>query len=799
MLFVSSFTYLSSQISGKVIDIKQNPIVGSVIQLKNRFDSSLLTSFCDVNSGNFILKSKLMDGYYIEIKAIGYETKVKIIDSISVKNGFINFGEIILQKTKLLKEVQINSSKPLVEKKNEKLIVNVENSMLSNQGSAFDVLAKSPQVSIRNEESISINGKPGVVIMINGRRQYLSGADLMNYLKTIPSLSVEKIEITSNPSAANDAEGSGGIIDIKLKKDKRHGWTGSTQGNLGHGVLPKVGAGFGLNYRSVKLENYLNYNYGYREGLNDLRLYRQFYLNENKTGAYNQNNYLVVPSIFHSINTGINYHLNPRITLGLQASGTLSFSNPVGNNISYIEDSNSTRQSYFKTHTYSVTKQPFGSVNSFLSYKIDSLKSVQIDMDLSKYNFQSQQKILTSYFDLNNSTINPDLNTDGNVKGQMEIKSIKFDYKTKTRNQKFDIEIGSKLSQVSADNELKYYDISNLTPVFDTSLSNHFIYKEQITAAYTTLLGSLSKFNYKIGLRLENTHINGHQLINNERFTKDYTNLFPSASLTYNLSDKIIITYDFSRRLDRPSYEQLNPFKLILDPSTFKAGNPALNPQYTWNSELSLLLFQKFVFSAGYSNTEDNILEVVAPHPNLEKVTIQTDINSSNLRQFFLNASLPLKYKSWYSSQTNISLWNAKYRANFANTEIDRGNTVIHLVSQHQATLLKKWKFEFGLNYLSPQTYGYFDFEFMWGLDLGISTKVFRQNGNLKLTATDIFWTNRPRASTNYNNYNEYFNIYRESRQIVLSFNYRFGKKTVEQIRKRESGIEEEKKRAQRA
>ena len=295
---------------------------------------------------------------------------------------------------------------------------------------------------------------------------------------------------------------------------------------------------------------------------------------------------------------------------------------------------------------------------------------------------------------------------------------------------------------------------------------------------------------------MENSDIYGIQLVDNTQFQKYYTNFFPSIFMNYPIMKNYILGLNLSRRIDRPSYDQLNPFKLYLDPTLFKAGNPNLNPQYTWAIETNHTLFDKYFLSLGYEMSFQPITEVVGPVPNKERVSIQTDVNLDLTTYFTFNANIPIHPTKWWSSQNNSSIFYGWYRGTYTTTSLNNGNLVCLVTSNNNFKLPKQFSFEANFNLTSPQQYAFMYLYTMWGLDLGIQKRVLNNRGTIKLAATDIFWTNRPRADNEFNEYKEYFNIYRDNRTIAISFNYRFGNHKLSPVDIRKGGAEEEKKRA---
>jgi hypothetical protein len=418
------------------------------------------------------------------------------------------------------------------------------------------------------------------------------------------------------------------------------------------------------------------------------------------------------------------------------------------------------------------------------------------DVDYAKFWNETDQLFTTRYYDTEGIEYLPAYLLAGDIDGNLDIQSIKADYVYPvTKDLK--LEAGVKASLVNADNDLQFFDESEINhPVFDSSISNHFIYKEKINAAYVNFNRNWAKFGIQTGLRLENTIAEGIQLINGQSFDRNYTNLFPSIFLSYNFSDHYTMGLNMSRRLDRPSYQQLNPFKSYLDPSTYREGNPYLNPQFTWSFEWNHTFLQRYTATLSYALTTDNITQVIAPVEGLERVTVQTDKNLDEVEYYSLNLSAPITVGKWWNNTINADAYLGKYRGNYANTNLSDGNLVFNFSTNNSFTLGHDWTAELNFNYHTREIYAFMNLNPMWGLGGGIQKLLMNKKATIRLAFTDVFRKNLPSAFIKYRDYEETFVVYRETRQASLSFTYRFGDKQLSPSRRRTGGAEEEKQRA---
>ncbi len=799
-LFSQNLTAQNISIFGKITDAAAQPVEAATVSLLRSVDSVFVKFELSDAAGNFEFSEIKTGNYRLGVSALGFEKWVGEAFSTPANSTSARFETsptFLKTAATNLTEVKITAQKPFIERRADRTIINVESSILATGSTALEILERSPGVIVSQNDAISLRGRAGVIVMIDGKPNPMSGADLANFLRTLPSASIERIELITNPSAKYDAAGNAGIIDIRMKKDKNLGTNGSFSTNYGQGVYPKAGAGLNLNHRNLKWNLFGSYNYGFRKAMNDLRLYRSFFENGARSGAYDQRNYLVIPYNTHTSRAGADFYPNKKTIVGVVASGVFNHFNPRAENISSVEGKTAAVESFFGTSNRSRDRWFSGSANANFKRNLnDAGHEITADLDFATFGNHTEQNFTTRYSGLNGEKIHPDYLLFGDLQGDLTIRSLKTDY-VLPLPKKAKIEAGLKTSVVDADNDLQFFDRSTAgQSVYDSTISNHFIYKENINAAYLNASKDWEKLSVQAGLRVENTNAEGTQLVTGERFDRHYTNWFPSVFLNYKFSEKYETGLNFSRRLDRPSYQQLNPFKKFLDPSTYSAGNPFLNPQFTWAVQWEQTFFQKLTVSLAASRTLDNITQVIAPVVDVERVTVQTDSNLTTVEYASFTINYNFNLTTWWSTINNFNSWVGRYSGNLANTPLRDGNPVMHIFTTHNFKMKNDWSAEVNFNYKTRETYGFMKLNPQWGLGAGIQKNVLHKKGTLKLAVTDIFWQNLPSATIEFTDYTETFEVFRETRVATLSFNYRFGSRDVQAARRRAGGAEDEKRRA---
>lgn len=798
LLLSLSSSAKNGNVKGKVTDKTGSPLAGVNVVMLLDSNKKLAKAELTDDRGEYSI-SNMADGVYV-LKAtlFGYDNYTS--DQITVSGGDVNVPVIVMkEKDNTLNEVSVQSTKPLIEIRSDKIIVNVENSIVNAGSSAMEVLSRSPGVNVDQNDNISLKGRQGVQIWIDGKQTPMSGQDLANVLKSMPASAIDKIELISNPGARYDAEGVAGIINIKTKKDQRLGLNGSVNGSYAQGVYPKYGGGFSMNYRNKKVNINANYNYNKRVGFNHLKLYRQFYNGEDRLYAYNQNNYTVFPFETHGASLGLDYSISKKTTVGASVNGNLGGFLSRANNFTNTEGEESNVKLYdFYTKGSNDSKWNNYAINGFLRHTFDSSgKELSIDIDHAAYRSHSNQNFTTNYVDYDTDNANniPDYIQETDLKGHTQIRAFKADYTNPLKNNAR-FETGVKTTYVTADSDPKYYDKSSGTPMLDMSRTNHFIYYENINAAYVNYNKEWTKWGMQLGLRMENTNAIGDQITMKQRFDMSYVQLYPSLAFTYHLPKEHDMNLTLSRRIERPNYEQLNPFKFFIDKTTYREGYPYLYPASSYSAELSHIFKQRFITTFTYSYALNHITEVIQPSDVEDSVTVQTNKNIKHMTFIGLSGSYNTQITKWWNNVSNINIFHAQYVGNIANTPLNNGSFALQLYTTNSFVLGKDLSSELSLNYQGKQIYGYMDVNPVWSLNFGLQKNFLKKTLTVRLNAQDIFWRGFPSATSTYNNYKEDFVARRDTRQFSVAVTYRFGKKTVAPVRRRTGGAEDEKNRA---
>ncbi len=705
-----------------------------------------------------------------------------------------SFGQVSESKKDTvtnLKQVDIVSKTPAIEHKQGKTIVNVEASVTNVGSTVLEVLEKSPGITVDRNGGITMQGKPSVMVMIDDKLTYLSGADLNNLLSSMNSSQVSQIELITSPGAKYDAAGNAGIINIKTKKNKQQGFNGVFNTSFGMGVYPKNTNGLTLNYRIGKINTFFNYNATVLRYLTDLYAFRKYYDNNgnvisqiDQPGGYTGNLYNNI------LKTGVDYTVSEKTTIGF-AVGGIAVSR-VGGNVgtaNWLSPSGVADSAIYTTN-YTNNQLRNGSANIYLRHAISASNDIAADFDYLHYTTQSGQEYT-------NQLLKPggyNERSRGDIPTMIDIASGKIDHTLKV-NKDITFQSGWKSSLNKTDNIASYQNLIGGNWLDDNTRNNHFLYRENIHALYTSIENKKEKISYQLGLRYELTNYNAHQYGNavqpDSAFSRQYGGFFPSGYVSYQADTVNGFTLSIGRRIDRPIFQNLNPFLSIVNKYTYVTGNPYIQPQYTWNFELSHQYKSWLTTTVSYSDIK-NYFSQIFLNGATKDIILYTQGNVGHTNILGVSASVVLSPLSWWSL-TGQAVYNHKRLKGFNGNTYTTGIDQLNLNMNNQFTI-GPYTAELSGFYTTRARNDVQELLYPTGqLSAGISKPIFNKKATLKFTARDILYTNAMEGLTQFPNSTEYFILRRDSRVYTLALTYRFGKayKTI----KRSSSAAEEMQR----
>ena len=787
-ILFSQTIYSQSNISGNVTDAESNPVVYGNAILYNAIDSTIVKAEFTDDAGNFLISKVENGSYWVQISYVGFPTANS--DVFTIAGQDLKVTDIqLLPPSNALEEVTVVAKRPLLEMKADKMVFNVEGSINAIGSDALELLRKAPGVQVDHNENINLMGKSGVQVYIDGKPSPLSNADLAMYLKTLQSSEIDKIEIITNPSAKYDAEGNAGIIDIRLKRKNKngaktnlslHGWKGIKQG-LNGSVNTAIKKG--------KFNYFVSANTGTGQNTNDLNIYREqsgFIMDQSGSSVSDWN--------YYSSRAGVDYYLNDKHTIGILAN--YSRNNSTWESLSTTPFSQTTSRSIIDSV---LTAQVANEVvdinqnyNANYAFRGSDGSSLNIDLDYGRYDRMTEEAQPNVY------TIPEDADAKREVAFYTEspkliqIYTAKLDYEKTVLNGTFGI--GGKYSFVNTDNTFDLFNEVDDQRIIDPLRSNNFEYGEKVSAVYLSYAKQFGKLGFQGGLRMEHTNSKGDlktmQTGNDQVVERSYTNLFPSFGLNYPLNQKHNLNFSYSRRLNRPNYADLNPFRSFIDQITFEQGNPFLNPEYSNNVQLTHTFNQTVNTSLSFGYTTDKIARITEAE-NFTNSLI-TWKNIAEQYAYNVNVSMPKQISEKWNTYISMGGSYTQNKATFENGTIDLSATTFNAYNQHTFTLPGSWNMEVSGWYMSPSVWeGNFKMNAMWSMDIGVQKEILNGAGKIKLAVQDPFKTNTWEGRTSFGTQELHASGNWDSRRLKVSFNYAFGKKDLK-TRNRKTGLEEE-------
>lgn len=787
----AGFSQTGSGISGYIKDETGKSLRSSTVFLMSAADSVIIKTAITDAKGFYYFQTPKAGNYFVSASLTGYKKLIsKNFSIVSGSESTVIDDLLFAEKTvKSLEDVVVKSQKSFVEVKADRTVVNVENSITSTGGTVFDVLQKAPGVVVDNNENLTLRGKEGLLILIDGKQSFLAGQELVSYLKSLPSNSVEKLEIFSNPPAQFEAAGNAGVINISTKRIKKKGYNG--QFTLGTGFIwnTRYNSDLSLNYAKNKLGMFFTGSY-------------QNFNSERTIGLKRTINYNGVSSFFDQFNRRQSETENLSFKFGMDYNvskkGTLGFSTSFINNKTGLDSKSTTdidNAGAFEDNFLAVSfdsKQKWFNTAGNLNYRVKldtSGTSLSFDADYSYYRNKRQESYINTLSD-KNAVINTQyLRNKQPV--DISVYSFKADYSGKAWK-KYSLDLGVKSSYVITNNLVAFDTLQNQSWVPYSNFTNNFNYKENINAVYGNLRREFKKFSYQLGLRVEQTNSDGLSETQNKRIRRSYTDFFPTVFIGYKISNTQSARISYGRRIDRPTYQNLNPFIFFLDQYTYYQGNPFLNPQYSDNIELSYQIKQ-YSISTGFSHT-NSLMSFITTQNDSTKVGIASHYNLNNRYNYFVSTTLPLKITTWWSSFNNINAYYTTIKSFYLGDYYTRSVYGVQAVSNNTFSLPKNIKIELNWLYVSPQVFGISKSNPYYVLSGGIRFSAGKNKWDIRANIVDILNTDKGSGGTSFQNQQLKFAGRTKNSLVRLSLAYKFGSNGTKQSKAR-SGLEEESKR----
>lgn len=788
-LITLTCTAQNPSVSGSVFDTSKNPVPFADVVLKQQVQDSTFvkTSFTDEH-GHFEILNVNAGEYLLTISTIGYEnytTKITI-------NKNLVLPDIVLQnRAKELDDVVINQKRPIVRRKIDRIEFDVENSIISSDN-AWQIVKKTPGVNVVGD-GISIRGSSGILVTINDKKVYLTGTELKNLLENTNGDDIKSIEVITTPPAKYEAQGSA-VLNIKMKKNVGGGYKGSVSGAYVQSMYPKGVVATNHYFKNKKLTVFGGYMFGsghyYGESRGEVR-----YTNpeDNTIGSVWKSNekshYRATQQ--NSYNISAEYAIDTLNTVSVGFNGFSSLkSTALIDTPTAIYDGNGRLDSLYTSHNHRDYPQKNSTVTGSYEHIFNKDHKVIFASDYTRHYFNQEQDI-TAGISLAGEAPHTQQDIWSNDTRRISLFSAQADYNGKEGETSF--EAGMRYGNVSAKNIFDYDSTINGVPASSPGLSNNFLYDENILAGYIGAEREFGKWGFKAGLRGEHTRLEGNSVTTQEVNRQDYFKLFPSAYALYKASDNHQIGLSYGKRIIRPQYSALNPFRSYNTPYSYSTGDPRLQPAITHNFSLQYTLKSKYNFDLFYRYEKDPSSEVIyQDYTTNTIITKYTNISRNIASGLEFNTNV--QFFEWWEAGTMSTIGYQENTFQGADESMQVISQWTLYTSANSRFTLNKRKdilAEFDFFYMSPAVQGAFKLSDISSLSLSFKKVFLNENAEAGILLSDVYRGERQTITTQYGNQYSRYNNYGDSQSFRIFFRYRFGNQKLGEGKTRESTDEQ--------
>ncbi len=784
----------SSSLTGILQDNEGEAIIFSNVVLYNSDKTQLVKVETTNEDGQFTFTNIVPGSYILTASYIGYgdiNKNVELLDGDDQDLGLLIFQSKGIE----LETAVVTAQRAMVEVKPDKTVFNVEGTINSAGDNGLGLLRKAPGVLVDNNNNVMVLGRSGMLFYIDGKRLPLSGEELTNYLLNIPAEQIDRIDIISNPGARYEAEGNAGIIDIILKKQKNTGYNAKLNSNVTRGRRTRANLNLSGNYRNQKFNAFGTLGYSYNQNWN-----RMFFDNFQNTLFMKESNVIYNDFWGSNYRIGTDFFLSDNHTLGFIISGgDTDLKTDVENRIQISNISTPTQLDsvLFADNVASGVRNQNTYNLNYVFKKADN--RLNFDLDYGRYDNETYWDQPNLYFtDLNQTQALSEVITNYNTPVEINIYTAKIDFEKEALGGK--IGIGSKYSNVDTDNTFLFYDVLNDQSIQNNQRSNRFEYSEKVIAGYLSYARKLNdKWNMISGLRVEKTNSNGYLTafdpnLQEDPVIQDYVNFFPSGGLTYIHKPNKTYTLNFGRRINRPNYNVLNPFRTQLSEISFEKGNEKLSPEIVNNVELGYTFNYRYNFKLAYSYTTNQITRLIAPDKTDLRASFITWENLAEQTVINFNISAPFTVSQKWSLFLNLNASHIDNQADYSDGDggiVDIQVFTYSIFQQSTFDLGKGFKGEISGWFGGPGVWGgVFKYDSSYSLNLGLQKKYDRLS--FKLSAQDVTFQSGWSGASEFNGLRGEGRGNWDSRTVGLSISYDFGNSKIKASRKRKTGMESE-------
>ncbi|WP_158642790.1 outer membrane beta-barrel protein [Chitinophaga japonensis] len=685
-----------------------------------------------------------------------------------------------------LQAVTVKAVKPLIVMKAGKIVLNVAESPLAAGGTALQVLLQAPGLVEQGNGRFALRGKK-VTVLLDGKSSRLSGEALKEWLSVIPAGSIDRVELVANPPARYDAGGAS-VINIITAKNRNLGANGMLTAGAGAGRYARYTGGLGLNYRNARLNIYGNYDYMHNMQYYELRSTRYLanntHIAENTSETRERDN--------HSFKAGMDYDITRRSSAGIMIKGMLNYRYRQVHTRSGKEYGAAMPDSFSTVATTGDLRLFNPALNVYYKVDFDTTgRQLMVNADYFDYNKAWSDNFVTDFYDEKGTASRQPYLLRDNSPADNTIISLTVDYSQPFWKGK--LEAGIKGTFTSTDNDIKWEQQIGKTWSTDSSKTNHFIYRENISAGYLGYRRTIKKFDLQAGLRAEHTYMKGSSVTLGQTSKREQLNFFPTVLVLYNQSEEHQYGFSYRKSIERFSFNIVNPFITYVSQYFYYQGNPAIKPSIGHAFELSYTYDNKLSATLSYERYTQVLTDIYRRDTGQVVVSTYANLDGAHSVNASLTYSRQLLAGKWQTVNTAIMMYS-RYEGKGAQ-ELNNTGAGVYVNTSNTFKMPAGLSGELSATWYSPMTFGVYKMKSRYSMNAGIARSMLQNAGKLTLSVTDIFNTLNIRYNVaSFGVISSYENKI-ESRFIKLTFSYKFGNQRVKAASSHKTGIEKELRR----
>lgn len=754
-------------VSGILVDETNTPIPFANVLIMTESSSEIVAGTSSNEEGAFILKNLQPNQYILKVTFLGYE---ELLKTLSISKDIILEPIVLKTSAENLDVVELTSKTPTLKKEVDRLVFNVANTALS-EGNMMEVIRNTPGILVLDNSITIKNASP--TVYINDKKVHLTGEELIQLLEGSSANSIKSIEVITNPPAKYDAE-SGAVLNIIMSKNLITGYRGNVFANYTQGVFPRYNIGMTNFYKTEKINVFANYSYNQKKINRDSNEIIDYLDNGSLNEHWDSKTNRTTWSKTHNFNLNFDYFVSEKSTLSFSANALfLPYFRYITKGFTTITDAETNFLTNFDTNNLSIDEKYNLGLDLDFVHDFDKDSKIIFNAHFTTYDYNREQEVVSNYFPQGDEPSTTAFNTTANQNTSIFTSQVDYDL---TINEISSFSIGVKSSFIKTDSDIKQYDIINSAIVFNPINSNAFSYDERIFAGYIGYTEDYETFSFSAGLRVEQTNIEGKSVEISQNNKQDYFEWFPTFNFIHQITENTSVYVNYKRNVERPSYQDLNPFRYFLNDNTVVTGNPNLQPSFTNHFVLGTSIKEIYTIEVYYKKSDAPFIELPI-QDNENSLFVYTPVNLESSIDFGIDLAAYFSVtENWYVYLLT-SFYNMEEEAKFNGVVLKANKWSNYSIFSNDFSFLedKSLSINFTLTYVHENQQGFQEVNTRILTDLSIKKSILKKKATLSLAVSDLLNEHDYTITSKYLNQNNSRYFDQDNRYIKLGFSYKIG------------------------